>query len=274
MKKIRRTVKRLLQIPYSKAEHDEISLQRVRTFAQFSDIAANDKELSFLYAKSHKLHARLWPHSDLMVLEQVMVREEYKTVTDFFKVNFPNEDVLNIVDAGANVGYSSVFFLNEFPKARIASIEPDEKNVVLLQRNLATFIDSQQARIFQNGLMSENGKNIVTSKDFRDGKDWSVRVEETEMETGLTSLSVAGIMQQVGWDSIDILKIDIEGAERFVFDAGADLDYLRLVKTLAIEIHDEFGIRELIYSQLKKHGFIIFNFAETTFGINRQFLLK
>ena len=272
MKKIKRTVKRILQIPYTKEDHDEVLLHRLRAVGPFTSIVKKDNEVSLLYKDSYPLFARLWPHSDAMVLEQVMVNEEYKAVTDFYKDNFPGESKLRIIDAGANVGYSSVFFLNEFPAATIACVEPDSKNVGMLQKNLAPYINSGQAKIFQNGLMSHDNKNIVTTKDFRDGKDWSVTVEESQTESDLKSITVEGIRNQMGWDEIDVLKIDIEGAERFVFDDSANLDYLQKVKTLAIEIHDEFDIRDTIYKQMKKYDFVIFNFAQTTFGISKRLL--
>ncbi len=247
-------------------------LQRIKAAGVFTNINKLENEISLQYKNAHTVFTRLWPHSDAMVLEQVLAREEYRTVTDFFKVNFPATGKLNIIDAGANVGYSSVFFLHEFPAASIACVEPDSKNVAMLQKNISCFISSKQARIFQNGLMSEDGRNIVTTKDFRDGKDWSVSVTETDKESELKSITVAEIRNQMGWEEVDILKIDIEGAERFVFDEAANLDYLQNVKTVAVEIHDEFNIREAIYRQLKKYDFAIFNFAETTFAISKRFL--
>ena len=272
MKKIHRAVKRILQIPYTKSDHDELILLKLKSCGIFTNVKKGDNEVQLVYKEKYPLSARLWPHSDSMVIDQVLVREEYKTVTDFFKVNFPAESKLNIIDAGANVGYSSIYFLNEFPQATVASVEPDSKNVQVLKKNLSSFIDAGQSYIFQNGLMSEDGRNIVTTKDFRDGKDWSVSVSETNEESDLKSITVDGICQKLGWDHVDILKIDIEGAERFVFNESANLDYLRKVKTVAIEIHDEFGIRDTIYQHLKRYDFTIFNFWETTFGISKRLL--
>jgi FkbM family methyltransferase len=272
VKKIQRTVKRILQIPYTKSDHDELILLKLKSSGPFSNVKRGNDEVELIYKDRHPIFARLWPHSDSMVIDQVLVREEYKTVTDFFKVNFPTQTKLNIIDAGANVGYSSLYFLNEFPQATVASVEPDSRNVQMLNRNLASFIDAGQLKVFQNGLMSEDGRNIVTTKDFRDGRDWSVTVAETQEESELKSITVNRICDQLGWGHVDILKIDIEGAERFVFDKSANLDYLQKVNTVAIEIHDEFGIRDTIYDHLKKYDFTIFNFWETSFGISKRLL--
>jgi len=49
--------------------------------------------------------------------------------------NLSNADL--IIDAGANVGYSSVYFLSNFPNCRVIAIEPDGDNFASLQKNLA-----------------------------------------------------------------------------------------------------------------------------------------
>ena len=44
-----------------------------------------------------------------------------------------------IVDAGANIGLSSVFYANEFPEARIIAIEPEASNYEMLLKNIAPY---------------------------------------------------------------------------------------------------------------------------------------
>ncbi|MGF1643403.1 MAG: FkbM family methyltransferase [Thiotrichales bacterium] len=41
-----------------------------------------------------------------------------------------------IVDAGANVGYTSLFMATRHPAAKIVSIEPEESNFLQLQQNV------------------------------------------------------------------------------------------------------------------------------------------
>ena len=72
------------------------------------------------------------------------------------------------------------------------------------------------------------------------------------------------MMKQAGWESIDLLKIDIEGAERFILTDKKTSDFLEKVKILALEIHDEFNIRSAIYDVLRQHQFTITNHGETT----------
>ena len=80
-------------------------------------------------------------------------------------------------------------------------------------------------------------------------------------------------MQEYKFETIDILKIDIEGSEKEVFTgANADVSFLSKTKCIAVEIHDEFDCRDAIYSILTKYNFKYFDSGELTIGINQSFL--
>jgi hypothetical protein len=49
---------------------------------------------------------------------------------------------------------------------------------------------------------------------------------------------------------------------------------LSITEILAIEIHDEFNIREEIFDVLRAHGFLLFNSNETTIALNESILNK
>jgi hypothetical protein len=48
------------------------------------------------------------------------------------------------------------------------------------------------------------------------------------------------------------------------------LDWLKKVKVLAIEIHDEFDCRIDIENSLLKYGFILCQSGELTIGLNKK----
>jgi FkbM family methyltransferase len=274
LKKIIVKLKGFLHIPYVKSDHDFLKTAPLKISGLFSDIrtGAPANEISFLYKNKNRLFARLYPSSDLMVLKQVIIDKEYSAVVDYFKDNEAGHESLTIIDAGANVGYSTFYFKEHFPKAVIVCIEPDDKNETVLRRNLAPFIEDKTAFVYKHALMGEADKHMAINNDFRDGRDWSVSVSESETETGLKSITVGEIMQANGWDKLDILKIDIEGAERFIFQENIDLSFLSKVKVLALEIHDEYNIRPQVYSILRNYDFVITNFGETSFCFNKNFL--
>src|SRR5947208_4936670 len=67
--------------------------------------------------------------SDIWTFDQIFVDHEYRCIDSL-------QGVTTIIDAGANVGYSSAYFLSRFPEARIIALEPDPENFNALRRNL------------------------------------------------------------------------------------------------------------------------------------------
>ena len=59
-----------------------------------------------------------------------------------------------IIDAGANVGLSAVFYANRFPNARIIAIEPEPSNYEMLKRNVVPYSNVTPV---QAALWKENG---------------------------------------------------------------------------------------------------------------------
>src|SRR6476469_2925625 len=56
--------------------------------------------------------------SDGQVFHQIFVEREYRCIDHL-------TDVRTIIDAGANVGYSSAYFLTRWPRAKVIALEPD-----------------------------------------------------------------------------------------------------------------------------------------------------
>lgn len=228
-----------------------------------------DYYASFFPEWKAQIKTRKWPSSDLSVFRQVFLDLEYKPLVETFSHYFSPNAHLNIIDAGSNIGLTSLYLSRFFPNARFVCIEPDAGNFDVLSFNL------QENRVKQftplrAGLWSRNAK-LELVHDFRDGKDWSIRVRETENPDGLEAFSVQHLVSQFGIDKIDILKIDIEGSEKEIFSGEyADVSFLDITKCIAIEIHDEFGCREAIYEKLTAHGFTYFQAGELTIGVNQK----
>jgi FkbM family methyltransferase len=220
-----------------------------------------------------KMECRNTPHSDLLVFEQVFHHKEYLPVCSLNLNNILfQKDPITIVDAGANVGYTALFFKSRIPNALIFSIEPDDNNFIQLNRNIALNGLSNSIFPLKKALMGRSGIQLSTKNDFRDGKDWAVTVEENTEKGEIVSISIPDILLNNNIEELDILKIDIEGAERFLFTEDCDLNYLSKVKSIIIEIHDEFDCRNQIYGALSKAGFILIELGESTLALNLLFL--
>ena len=204
-------------------------------------------------------------HSDLDVYKQIFINKEYAIFKDLVNYNYHDQNVV-IIAAGANIGYTSLYFATELLNCKIFAIEPSPENFEILKNNME--INSVNARIYQRALAEVEGKKFEIGGNFRDSRDWSITTIES-INGQVDGITIKQIINENKLEYLTILKIDIEGAERFLFKNGIDLGYLRITKLIAIEIHDEFNIREKINSTLRENGFIIFTSGELTIGINK-----
>lgn len=170
--------------------------------------------------------------SDIQVYMQVFVHKEY---------DFPcQSDVQTIVDGGANVGLTSLFFAQRFPEARIIAIEPEASNVAQLRRNVAGVARISPIRA---ALAAADGS--VDLVDTGDGH-WGFRTwsgdgsDRADIVESVPAFSVPSLMRTHGLESIDILKIDIEGAEKEILDSCDD--WICQIGVLIVELHERFRI--------------------------------
>lgn len=95
--------------------------------------------------------------SDRWAFGQVFVREEYGDLS-------LEQNPKLILDCGANVGYTSVYFLEKFPHAQLIAVEPDEQNFEILMQNLAHY--GERAHAIHAALWSEPiGLKLCSSPD-------------------------------------------------------------------------------------------------------------
>jgi FkbM family methyltransferase len=163
--------------------------------------------------------------SDESVLSEVFLEEQYSVShTDAVRV---------IVDLGGNVGFSAVYFAMRFPQARIFTLEPDPAAFRSLLKNTEAFPGIRSfplAAAAENGtltLHSSTGSTMSSSVYRRAQHAESHRVEAITLDE---FLSLEGI------DAVDILKIDIEGAEFDVLRSARSLDRVRFVIG---EVHED-----------------------------------
>jgi FkbM family methyltransferase len=170
------------------------------------------------------------PSSDVPTYKQVFVNREYD-----FSVPRPPR---TIVDAGANIGLASIYFANKFPDARIIAVEPEASNFALLVANVAPYPNivpvqaalwntNEKVDVFDPG----NGHWAFTTAD-RD----CCEPHRGAVTHSVKALTVDCILEDFGLERIDILKVDIEGAEREVFAESAS--WIGKVDVLIVELHE------------------------------------
>jgi len=171
------------------------------------------------------------PSTDPWAFKQVFIDQEY--LLDVEASQAPQV----IIDAGANVGYASIYFANRYPDARIFAIEPESNNFETLKRNVVSY---PQITPILAALWDEVGE--VQLVDPGHG-DWGFRVNGTPGSSAMPriggavpTVTIAHLIDAYDLRHIDILKADIEGAEKTVFaDTSGWID---CVETIMIELHE------------------------------------
>jgi FkbM family methyltransferase len=181
--------------------------------------------------------------SDIDVFNQVIVNKEY----DFHLDLNPHF----IIDAGANIGLTSLFFSYKYPQAKILAIEPEINNYNILINNTKEII---QIIVEQKAVWFHNDGVILEQTD---SKDSNFVKEVTTRGFKIGSITIDEIIEKYSLESIDLLKLDIEGAEKEIFQNNCL--WLYKVKTLVIELHDRFkpGCAMNLFSALNKHKYTL-----------------
>lgn len=170
--------------------------------------------------------------TDISIYHQIFVDREYQLPLS----RAPRV----IVDAGANTGFSALYFAQKYPEARIIAIEPEPSNLAVLRRNVD---HSSQIEILDQALWHES-----TELDLFDPGAGRAGLQKDGFQTlapgtaaGRSTVKVRAIdldtiMRQRSIGFIDLLKVDIEGAERELFAHSGR--WIRNVGTIVVELHD------------------------------------
>ena len=168
--------------------------------------------------------------SDLPTFDQVFIRQDY--VFDVEKTPAV------IVDAGANIGLASIYFASKFPDSHIIAIEPEASNFDMLKKNVAPY-----SNITPVNAALWNRNEEINLVDPGLGKWGFMTQGENYKEEGLgrvthrvQGMTIDKIMDDNHLEKIDILKLDIEGAEREVFIDSSS--WINKVNALIIELHE------------------------------------
>jgi FkbM family methyltransferase len=179
--------------------------------------------------------------TDVSLFEEIIMNAEYALQ--------PPVPPRVIVDAGANIGLTSAFFATRFPDARIIAIEPESANFELLKKNVACYPNITALRA---ALWKEDGP--LTLVDPGSGA-WGFQTRDHHPEDQsmavVPGLTLDSLMARCGIDRIDILKVDIEGAEKEVFEHAQK--WIERVGILMIELHDrdKAGCSDSVHGALK-----------------------
>lgn len=182
--------------------------------------------------------------SDALVFRQIFAHRP-------FDINLSTPPVF-IVDAGAHIGLSSIWLCERFPSARIVALEVEEANFRLLTRNT---VSHPRIVPLHKGLWSKKTELEIEDPSVATWA-FSVREAPSGNPDSVPGVGLMDILREYDQDTIDLLKLDIEGAELEVFSHGYE-PWIDRVRVIVLELHDRFkpGCNEAVQRALAGRGF-------------------
>lgn len=163
--------------------------------------------------------------SDPDVFRQVFLERQYE-------LPIPVDAAPRIVDAGANIGLASLYYLTRYPRAEIVALEPDPANFEMALLNTKPY--RARCRVLDVALWSHRTQVSVVRGDGA----WSSFVREQPDDGKVSALALQDVLDLAGWRSATIVKVDIEGAEAQVLEQLTP-EATHLGRCWAIELHSD-----------------------------------
>lgn len=180
-----------------------------------------------------------------------LIEEEFKQHQ--YYVDLPTNEPF-IIDVGAHIGTSTLYLHTVYPNATFVCVEPHPQNIQLLAKNLEAN-GITRAAIIPKALVGKRDKRetvelfsnntfTVFSSLKRGGWSGKEDGQATRVKTAKLSEIIKEIVAKrhnVEY-AIDLLKIDIEGAETDVIDEAQQ--ELKHVRHVIIEFHKTYSHHE------------------------------
>ena len=173
---------------------------------------------------------------DHAIFQQVWIKREYDVAAiaphhwRMLRATYEATDRPVILDAGAHVGMSVLWWKQMFPRAHVVAVEPSSANLAVLRRNVAGL---EGVTVLHAALAAEEGRIRL---DARGSGCSASRVATDGAGEEVLATTVGRIMADIDAGELLLAKIDIEGGEESVF--AGDLAWLDRTCALAVEIHD------------------------------------
>jgi FkbM family methyltransferase len=138
-----------------------------------------------------------------------------------------------VIDGGGHVGTFTRYALQR-GAARVIVVEPEPLNIVCLEANLAPEIASGKVHLVKAGIWDEKTfLALADSNSNSAGHSFVREVSDSHKVNGMPLVPIDEIVQELGLDRVDFIKMDIEGAERRAL-AGARVTLARFGPRMAI----------------------------------------
>lgn len=130
-----------------------------------------------------------------------------------------------VMDIGANIGYYTILFSNKVgKKGKVISIEPDETNHKILQKNIKKN-NLKNVVVVKKALGSENKKIYLykSEENYGDHRAWGDKSNSTDTKREKISVEcqkLDDLIKDLKEEKINFIKMDVQGFEGKVIEGG------------------------------------------------------
>ena len=197
--------------------------------------------------------------SDIHTFTEVFKEQVYRDLLSHVK------ECRTVIDLGANIGLAALYFTTHYPDCKLLAVEPHPGTYQMLRMNLKDLISAKRCRTLRAAVW---GKETVLVGEALDAPEHystfamheAASAGSAEQQT--IGLSMPGIIAESGFDTVDILKVDIEGAEVELFKG--DVSWLNRVRSIAIEFHADSREAAEFDGLMQQHGFRVIDTGSHT----------
>jgi FkbM family methyltransferase len=184
-----------------------------------------------------------------------------------------------ILDIGANIGATAALYASAYPDSQVIAIEPHPRNAGLLRANSQAY--GTQIEVIEAAVALEPGVVPLDNPERELGHcfNGSFRFLDPtdQIPDGLTTapaITLEELSSLFETDTrIGLMKVDIEGVEKRLFES-TDMDpLLSQVDVLAIETHDRImpGCQRAVIEATRRYGLV--DISDSPFSYTRFFAL-
>lgn len=184
--------------------------------------------------------------SDILTFNEVILEEVYRPVVE----RLP--DCRTVIDLGANIGLTTLYLSAHYPDCRFFAVEPNPDTFRVLELNVAGLVRAGRCRTFEGAVWGSH-KTLAADTSREADRYSGFATVEAEGDGAIKGLPMPELIARAGFDRVDLVKADIEGAEVELF--GGDLAWLERVGALAVEFHGDSRAAIGFDSLVRERGF-------------------
>jgi FkbM family methyltransferase len=152
-----------------------------------------------------------------------------------------------VVDCGANIGMSVLYFKSLYPEARVLGFEPDPRAFACLRENVTG--NALLGVRIENAAVASIEGDTDFFYDRADPASLRMSIVRERMPKDRRTVRAVRLSRFLD-EEVDFLKLDVEGAELDVIGELADAGKLRLVRQMLVEYHHHIVRTEDRFSRL------------------------